>query len=156
MAPNFWTKQSQTHYRWIDTTLARCLIGTITSKQNMETDPGAAEVTTSLIFVCTPPQPSAGPWHRLTAGDEGFLRLGPHFRGQYSPGCSEKHSGAVSINPISACSSISQLVLLFLVNKPSPAPNPKSASSMAPYRNGNSPWQVSCLGLPVLSEPELR
>ena len=72
-------------------------------------------------FLHTPPQPRAGPWHRHTAGDECFLRLGPPFRGQYRPGCSEKHSGAVSINPLSACSTIPQLVLLCLVSKPSPA-----------------------------------
>lgn len=104
---------------------------------------------------CIPPQPRAGPWHRHTAGDDGFLRPRPHFRGQYRPGCSDKHSGAVSVNPIPAWNSISQLVLLCLVSKPSPTPDPKSASSMAPYRNRNSPWLVSCLGLPILSEPGL-
>lgn len=91
------------------------------SKQNTEMDPGAMEVTASLIVFTHLPALS---WTlaQAYARDEGFLRPGPHFRGQYSPGCSEKCSRAVSINPVSVRSSIPQLVLLCLVSKPLPAP----------------------------------
>lgn len=43
------------------TTLARHLIGAMMSKQNMETNPGATEVTTSLIFFTHLPSPELDP-----------------------------------------------------------------------------------------------
>lgn len=63
------------------------------------------------VFVSTAPQPRAGIWHRHRVEDEGFLSLRLPFRGQHSPGCSEKHSGALRVNPLSAHSNIPQLAL---------------------------------------------
>lgn len=119
---------------------------------------GAAKVQTKLgdrsrccggehkcYFVNTAPQPRAGMWHRHRAEDECFLSLRSPFRGQHSPGCSEQHSGALRVNPLSAHSNIPQLVLsacsvshcqLLIPNSP------------PLYHNRNSPWQFSCLGCP--------
>lgn len=41
--------------------LARCLIGATMSKQNTETNPGAAEVTTRLILFTHLPSPELDP-----------------------------------------------------------------------------------------------
>lgn len=103
-APKFWTKQSQNHHRWMDTMASQMLnrSNDVQTKQGDRFSCCRGDFKSHLV--CTPRQPQS--WHRYIAGDEGFLRLGSHFRGLHSSGCSEKHCGAVSTNPVPACSSI--------------------------------------------------